>query len=168
MLTGKLLSICLWLILSLSSRSATVKGRYIMSGSARHEQTVDTRTIYHPYGQTQAADILPITPRHLFFSFFCAFAFRLQPPSFSTAFVRGRAHEWGKRALLHRAHCKQVSSYELLSLPASRIISVSVAQTPVTILIRLFPSQQRRPSDPYPFSPVINGNAIIGLNQQTA
>lgn len=68
--------------------------------------------------------------------FFCAFAFRLQPPSFSTAFVRGRAQEWGKGALLHRAHCKQVSSYTLLKLPASRIISVSAAQPLLTVLIR--------------------------------
>lgn len=35
----------------------------ITSLSTRHWQTVDTRTIYYPCGQTQAANVLPITPR---------------------------------------------------------------------------------------------------------
>lgn len=35
----------------------------ITSLSTHHWQTVDTRTIYYPCGQTQAANVLPITPR---------------------------------------------------------------------------------------------------------
>lgn len=111
--------------------------RHTSSANSWHENNLlsvrSNSNSWHPPYYTSTPPV--------FFScyfFFCAFAFRLQPPSFSTAFARGRAQEWGKGTLLHRAHCKQVSSYTLLKLPASRIISVSAAQPLLIVLIRHF------------------------------
>lgn len=75
-----------------TSKAATAQGGNITSPGAHHWQTVDTRTIYYPRGQTRAANILPITPQlplsdpFLFAPLLSGYKLRL-----ACAFVRGCA-----------------------------------------------------------------------------
>ncbi len=45
-----------------TSKAARAQVGNITSLSTHHRQTVDTRTIYYPSGQTQTANVLHITP----------------------------------------------------------------------------------------------------------
>lgn len=156
MSTVKLLPICYTVSLSMygqglsseqTSKAVQAQVGNITSLSTHHWQTVDTRAIYYPCGQTQAANVLPITPRlSLLDLSFSALLFSGYSVAFQASYclcicawvcmgVRGLCFKKKKK----KTHCKKVHSYNL-SLPSTLSYSLALCLSSITLITLLIGS----------------------------
>lgn len=90
------------------------------------------------------------TFRFFFLIFFWRLCFQATTSVFFLCVCAWACRSEGRKPCFTEHIASRLAPTSFIKLPASGIIFVSAAPTPVTVLIRQFPSRQSRPSDPYP------------------